>query len=125
MTTTKTFSIKTLSGAALAAAAALALPLGAAQAAGQDSAEREITISYADLNLASQAGQMILDERIEDAIVKVCGTYEGRPTFDAAVRKCQQQTRINAMQSRDLAVANYGRAQLARGERREIRLVAR
>lgn len=105
-------TIKTIT-AALTAAAAFALPIHAANAAeGQT-----VSISYADLNLASEAGQSILDHRIENAIDDVCGKLEGRPTFDSAVRKCRMQTRTSAMQSRDVAVANYGRTQLAQNAR--------
>lgn len=105
-------TIKTIT-AALTAAAAFALPIHAANA----SEGQAVSISYADLNLASEAGQSILDRRIENAIEDVCGQLQGRPTFDSAVRKCQMQTRTTAMKSRDVAVANYGRTQLAQDDR--------
>ncbi|WP_162013481.1 UrcA family protein [Erythrobacter sp. NAP1] len=110
---------KTFATAALALAA-IALPLGAAHA----SEGRSVSISYADLDLSSQAGQEIFDRRIERAVQAVCGTMQGRPSLDAAVRKCQQETQVSANKSRDLAIANYGRTQLA-GADREIRLVIR
>ncbi len=115
-------TLKTLAAATIAITAA-ALPLGAASAG----EARTATISYEDLNLSSQAGQDILDRRIENAVEAVCGRLQGRPTFDSAVRECQTQTRLTAMQSRDIAVASYGRTQLAGNPRasRQIRLVAR
>ncbi|QIQ86034.1 UrcA family protein [Erythrobacter sp.] len=110
---------KTITTAAITFAASL-LPLSAANAAEPRSAD----ISYADLDLSSEAGQAIFDRRIEAAVEAVCGRTEGRPTFDRAVRECQAETRIAAKTSRDLAVAKYGQQQLARKDRK-IRLVAR
>lgn len=110
---------KTFTTAALALAATL-LPLGAANAAEPRAAD----VSYADLDLSSAAGQAIFDRRIENAVEAVCGTMEGRPTFDRAVRECQKDTRIAAYKSRDLAIANYGSGRLA-AKSRTIRLVAR
>ena len=114
-------TIKTFTTAAFAIAAAAALPMSAANA----SAERSVNVSYADLNLSTEAGQRVFDRRIENAIEELCGKLEGRPTFDSSVRRCQMETRVAAMQSRDIAVASYNTTQLARGDRREIRLVIR
>ena len=114
-------TIKTITTAALAIAAAAALPMSAANA----SEGRSVNVSYADLNLATEAGQQVFDRRIEKAIEQLCGKLEGHPTFDSSVRRCQMETRVAAMQSRDIAVASYNATQLARGERREIRLVIR
>ncbi|HEV2816454.1 MAG TPA: UrcA family protein [Allosphingosinicella sp.] len=52
---------------AAAAAAAIATP-AAAQA---DS----VTIGYGDLNLASQAGRAVLDQRIDGAARQLCGEF--------------------------------------------------
>ncbi len=114
-------TIKNFTAVALTAAAALALPLSAANA----SEPRTVSISYGDLNLSSKAGQAILDRRINAAVEAVCGRIENRPTFDSAVRQCQSETRLTAQQSRDIAVASYDNGQLASNDRREIRLVAR
>ena len=109
---------KTFNAAALALAATL-LPLSAVNSAEPRSAD----VSYADLDLSSAAGKAILDRRIESAIEAVCGKMEGKPTFDGGVRECQQETRIAAMKSRDLAIAAYGKRLASKD--RKIRLVAR
>lgn len=114
MNTIKTFA------AATAAFAAIALPMSAANA----SEPRSATISYADLDLGSAAGQAIFDRRIANAVEQICGPLQNKPLFDRAVRECRAETMRTAMQSRDLAVANYSAQQLARNNR-EIRLVAR
>ena len=114
-------TFNTFATAALAIAAAAALPIGAVSAKEGTS----VSVSYADLNLATEAGQQVFDRRIEKAIEQLCGKLEGHPTFDSSVRRCQMETRVAAMQSRDIAVASYNATQLARGERREIRLVIR
>lgn len=101
------------------ALAAIAMPLSAAQA----NEGASVSVSYADLNLGTQTGQDIFDRRIDRAIEQVCGKMQGRPTFDAAVHRCQVATKASAKQSRDLAVANYGSEQLARTDRR-IRFAA-
>ena len=110
---------KTFTTAALALAATV-LPLSAAHAGEPRAAD----VSYADLDLSSEAGQAIFDRRIERAVEAVCGKMEGKPTFDRAVRECQAETRIAAKTSRDIAVAEYGRERLASKDRK-IRLVAR
>lgn len=109
---------KTFATAALAIAA-VAMPLSVAHA----SEGRNVTVSYADLDLSSKAGQQIFDRRIERAIESVCGRMTGRPTFDASTRDCQLETQAVAKSSRDVAVANYGNASLAAGERK-IRFAA-
>ena len=115
MTTTKTFT------AGILAIAAAALPLTAAHASDEVSVE----VGYADLNLATEKGQQIFDRRIERSIEKVCGRLTNHPTFDGAVRSCQKGTRVNAMRQRNIAVANYGKVQLAGNETRTIRFAAR
>ena len=115
MTKTTTFT------AGILAIAAVALPLTAAQASEAPAAE----VGYADLNLGTAEGQAIFDRRIDRAIEKVCGRLENHPTFDSAVRRCQRETRVDAMQLRDLAVANYSRGQFAGSETRTIRFAAR
>nr|WP_161593698.1 UrcA family protein [Parerythrobacter lutipelagi] len=103
---------KSLTAAAIALAA-IALPVSAAQA----NEGATVQVSYADLDLSGKAGQDIFDRRIERAIEKVCGNLTGRPTFDSSIRNCQLETRAAAKPSRDLAVANYGNARLARSDR--------
>ena len=102
------------------ALAAPFLPLSASSAAEPRSAD----VSFAGLDLSSEAGQAIFDRRIENAVEAVCGSLTGKPTFDGAVRQCHKETRITARKSRDLAIANYGRGRLAESERK-IRLVVR
>ena len=57
------------------ATAALAAAFGAAPALAADPAPapRSAAVGYSDLNLASEAGQRILDARIGRAVREVCG----------------------------------------------------
>lgn len=110
---------KTFKTAAITLAATL-LPLSAANA----TEPRSVEVSFADLNLSQEAGQKILNQRIENAVEAVCGKLTGKPTFDGVVRACQTETRFAAYNSRDLAIANYGSERFA-SMSRKIRLVAR
>lgn len=110
---------KTFATAALAIAA-IAMPLSAAQASEGSS----VTVSYADLDLSSEAGRDVFDRRIDRAIESVCGRMTGRPTFDSSIRTCQLETQAAAKESRDFAVANYGDARFAQNERK-IRFAAK
>lgn len=111
--------IKT-TAAALALISAIAAPAVAAEAATKQSA----AVTYADLNLASDAGRAVLDRRIEHAVEKVCGRTTGNAGMDASVRKCQRDTLASARKSRDLAVADYASKRLAKADSKVIRLVA-
>lgn len=95
-------------------------PLASASAATPSST----SVTYADLNLSSKAGQAVLDSRIENAIEKVCGRTTGKIGFDMAVRKCQKTAKTNAVQARDLAVASYSQERLATADTKVIRIVA-
>lgn len=104
----------------VALTAAVAVPGTALHAGNTKSA----TISYADLNLASETGREVLDQRIERAIDKVCGLTTRNIAMDASVRQCQRTTRADAHKSRDLAVADYANKRLANAGGKVIRLTA-
>ena len=102
------------------ALAAVVLPLSTATA----NELRSATVEYADLNLATSAGQAALDRRIRRAVNAVCGPMQNRPSLDATVRLCRTETMLIARQSRDLAVASYGDGTLAKADRK-IRFAAK
>ncbi len=102
------------------ALAAVVLPLSTVTA----NELRSATVEYADLNLATSAGQAALDRRIKRAVNAVCGRMLNRPSLDATVRLCRTETMLIARQSRDLAVASYGDGTLAKADRK-IRFAAK
>lgn len=112
-------TIKTIA-AAFALTATIAAPAVSAQAATSSSA----SVSYADLNLSSEKGREVLDNRIERAVEKVCGRTTGNIGMDKAVKDCQRTTIAAAQKSRDLAVADYDAKRFAAADRKVIRLVA-
>lgn len=87
---------KTISFALAASALALAGPASA-----QERDTRTTGVTYADLDLATEAGRAQLAERIEDAAKQVCGmderslgsnivTRESRACFREAKRQLEQ-----------------------------------
>jgi len=56
----------------LAIAAALSLTLGSAFATVAPAYARDVTVSYADLNLETEAGRNVLERRLEKAAQDVC-----------------------------------------------------
>lgn len=83
-----------------------------------------VRVSHADLNLASAAGQEILDRRIKRAAEKVCGRLNGTLRTDMKVRKCRRGAIAAAQPSRDLAISNYSGERLASAQSSDIRLIA-
>lgn len=63
-------------------------------------------VKTADLNLASETGQRLLERRISVAIDEVCGTASD---FDLAgkneVRRCRVETRAKVASDRDQRIA--------------------
>ena len=112
-------TIKTIA-AAFAIAATIAAPVAGAQAASNSSA----SVTYADLNLSTEKGREVLDNRIERAVEQVCCRTTGNIGMDKAVKDCQRTTIAAAMKSRDLAVADYDAKRFAKADRKVIRLVA-
>lgn len=103
--------IKLAAALALGTTAILAAP-ASAQAA------PSVTVSFADLNLSSEAGTQIFDRRIKNAIVNVCGgdaprDLRGRTTYN----RCLEKTAVAVQPMRDLAVSDYRKGQLAATDR--------
>ncbi len=91
------------------AAAAFALVAVPTVAQGPASAGAQLVVSYADLDLSSEAGVRALDRRIWTAVEQACGAVSD---FDLAgknqVRDCQDQTLALARAQRDHAIAAAG-----------------
>lgn len=56
---------------------------------------REVSVSYADLNLDSEAGRQTLKTRVENAVRTACGPRAGRPY--AEVQACRADARENVI----------------------------
>ena len=77
-----------LAAAALGAAAVFAVPAAA----------ETVDVKYADLDLATKAGQDQLERRIDSAARSACGMDKvrtGRLTPSTGVRQCYQQTKAS------------------------------
>ena len=86
--------------ALLAASLLFAIPMAA------NAQTRSVSVSSADLNLASKAGQTALQYRIARAIDTVCGSAHGRTTAEAqAYAACSKQARAGAATQFDTVVA--------------------
>lgn len=95
---------------AIAIAALAALPVNVIA----QPADREITVSYDDLNLDSKAGAAVLLSRISAAAERVCGPQPG--LLDLASQQAYQRCMKETM---DRAVADVGAplvAELYRGQ---------
>ena len=82
-------------------AAALMLTIGTGFAAAQT---RSIGIDASDLDLASNAGRAVLEQRVNHAVDNICGSAHSRSTWEqvnyAACSKAARadvQTRVDAM----------------------------
>ncbi len=91
------------------AAATHALVASPAAAQSPISANGQLVVSYADLDLSSEAGVRTLDRRIRTAVVQACGPVSD---YDLAgknqVRDCQDETLALARAQRDVAIAAAG-----------------
>ena len=102
---------KTSAAIALGTAATLAAP-----AIAQDAPS--VSVSFADLNLSSEAGTEILDRRIKNAITNVCGGEAPRDLRSrGAYNRCLDQTALAVQPMRDLAVNDYRNGRLAANDR--------
>ncbi len=64
-------------------------------------------VSYADLDLASQAGQATLQHRVARAIEVVCGESDGTLVSEAAaIKACKRQALASTTRQMTVAVAN-------------------
>jgi UrcA family protein len=106
--------INTAAAIALSATTALGMT-GAAHAASDSS---EVTVSFADLNLASETGTQIFDRRIARAVEQVCGGQAPRELGGRVLyKRCIAQAEVAVKPHRDLAVASYRNGTLAQGDR--------
>lgn len=86
---------------ALCAAAAIAVTstgfAASANANAQARTERTATVSYADLDLASEDGKATLQGRLKGAVRKVCGSYDSKNLVDVQDHgKCMDQASASA-----------------------------
>ena len=87
--------------------AALLATLTAAPGLAQDANVRSVAVSYADLDLRSEAGRATFDNRLRQAVRELCGTaspadLRGQNQVDA----CREQLSTRAAQQRDIALAS-------------------
>ena len=100
--------IRTLILAAIAAAS-LCTPALAQEAPG----ERTQVVSFADLDLSSQADVHKLDRRIAIAVADVCGvTSDADPAGKNDVRRCRVETAARLTAERERAIASRGRTDI-------------
>jgi UrcA family protein len=78
----------------------LLAPLGANAQTGA------VSVRSADLNLTSDAGRAVLQQRIAHAVDRVCGSSHARTTADIqAYATCSKTARANAMAQYNAVVA--------------------
>lgn len=89
---------------ALALALSLVATASPAMAGGPDT--RTVTVSAADLNLRSEQGRTVLDQRLTAAIDKVCAVHKspGLPAW-IRFRKCVDATALEVRPLRDALIA--------------------
>lgn len=93
--------MKTLLSLAIAAVAFAASP-AIAQSAGSS----QLAVSYADLDLRTDAGVRMLDRRIRSAVEQACGPISSAdPAGTNQVRDCRGETLASARAQRDLVIA--------------------
>ena len=80
-----------------------------------DTETRTMVVSTQGLDLASPAGQALLQQRIETASRKVCGLYEsGASSISTSYRECHEAAVADAAaQSRVLVARAEGRTLIA------------
>lgn len=88
---------------------ALSLFALTATAASAQEARYSIAVPYSDLNLKSDAGQKMLDNRLDRAIRTVCREHDGSvvPEYRLAVQHCLVEKRAEVAALRDRAIADY------------------
>jgi UrcA family protein len=93
----------------LALGAALA---SAAPAFAQD--ELSVAVKYGDLNLNSTAGVQAFHQRLQAAVVAVCGKPDHYDlAYAPVVRECQHKALASAQMAEQQAVAEAGMSKLA------------
>jgi UrcA family protein len=88
-------------------AAAIVATFTAAPALAQDApAVRSVAVSYADLDLGSEAGREAFDNRLRQAVRDVCGTASSADLRGQnRVDSCRDELTARAAQQRDVALA--------------------
>lgn len=88
-------------------AAALLATFTAAPALAQDApASRSVAVSYADLDLGSEAGRETFDSRLRQAVRDVCGAASSADLRGQnRVDSCREELTARAAQQRDIALA--------------------
>ena len=96
---------RSITSAALLSAVLAAIPL----TAGADET-RSVVVYASDLNLASNAGRTVLQNRIALAVEKVCDPVHGRTPWEVrAYAACRKTARASAAPQFDAMVANTGK----------------
>ena len=87
-------------------AAALVATLAAPALAQDGPAPRSVAVSYADLDLASEAGRRSFDNRLRQAVREVCGAASPADLHGQnLVNACRDQLTARATRQRDIALA--------------------
>jgi UrcA family protein len=92
----------------LFAAAAIAVSVTglSVSASAQSRITKSVEVSFADLDLATNAGQQILDGRIKGAVRKVCGSYDSRNLREMNDHgNCIQEANLSAKQAKVSLIA--------------------
>jgi len=101
----------------LVLALALTLTATATPAIAEGPATRTVTVQTADLNLLSEHGRTVLDNRLKSAIDKVCAVHKspGLPAW-IRFRKCAEakQGEVNPLRDALIADAQSGAKVAAR-----------
>ena len=68
-----------------------------------------VVVSYSDLNLRSEAGVKIFDQRLAAAVRVACGTHDGSAVlaFRLAAQRCVKEKNAEVTALRDRAIAGY------------------
>ena len=110
--------MKTLLSLPIALVALAAAPAPAIAQPQGDS--RQLVVSYADLDLSTEHGVRILDQRLRFAAHSACGpTSDADPAGKNEARECRAETLALARTQRDTAVAGLaGSSQIQIASRR-------
>ena len=96
---------RSIAAAALLSAALAAIPLAAGAAEAPS-----VAVHASDLNLTTNAGRTVLQNRIALAVEKVCDPVHGRTPWEIrAYTACRKTARASATSQFDAMVASTGR----------------
>ena len=88
-------------------AAAVLATVTAAPALAQDANIRSVAVSFADLDLGSEAGRSTFDNRLRQAVREVCGVASSADLRGQnRVDDCRETLTARAAQQRDVALAS-------------------